>query len=220
MRTVQEVLGQQQQLQTQRLLRNAYSLLAIILTVSAIAAGFSMQLVTSPGIALVLSLASLGLIFVVNRTADSAAGLAWALVFAVCSGGSIGPLLNYYANLPAGSDIIMQALAGTALIFFVLSAIAMNASRDFSALRSMLVVGLVVTLIAVVANLFLQIPALQLTISAVLVLLMSGFILYDTSQMVHGGETNYIRAAVSMYINVFNLFVSLLRLIGFFSSDD
>ena len=135
-------------------------------------------------------------------------------------GASLGPMLLAYAGLPNGPALIMQALAGTALIFFGLSAYALTSRKDFSFMGGFLMIGLLVIVVAAIANIFLSIPALSLTISAVAVLVMSGLILFDTSRIVHGGETNYIRATVSLYLNVFNLFVHLLQLLGIFGGDE
>jgi len=128
-------------------------------------------------------------------------------------------MLNAYASLPNGPMLIMQALGGTALIFFSLSAYAMTTKKDFSFMGGFLMVGLVLALVAMVANIFLAIPALSLAISAGMVLIMSGLILFDTSRIINGGETNYIRATVALYLDVFNLFVHLLHLLGVFNDD-
>jgi len=135
-------------------------------------------------------------------------------------GASIGPMLNRYAALPQGPEIIMQALGATALVFFALSAYTLTSKKDFCFMGNFLFVGLILAVVAGIANIFFQVPALHLAINAVIVLVMSGFILFDTSRIVNGGETNYIRATVSLYLNIFNLFTALLQLIGVFNSDD
>ena len=114
----------------------------------------------------------------------------------------------------------MQSLGGTALIFFGLSAYALQSKRDFSFMRGFLFAGLVVAIVAMLANFFLQIPLLSVTLSAVVVMIMSGLILFDTSRIIHGGETNYIRATVGLYLNIYNIFVYLLSLLGVFGGDD
>lgn len=210
----------QDQLQISKMLRNTYSLLSLILVAAAVSAYLSMTLITSPIVAIVLSLVSIGLIFVVQRTANSASGLFFAMLFAVTMGASIGPLLNFYANMPQGASIITQAFGGTALIFFGLSGFVLSSKKDFSFMRNFLFVGLMVALIASIANLFFDIPALSLAISAAMVLIMSGYILHDTSAIVRGEYDNYIMAAVSLFINIFSLFVHLLRLLAAFNSDD
>jgi len=210
----------QDQLQISKMLRNTYSLLSLILVAAAVSAYISMTLITSPIVAIVLSLVSIGLIFVVQRTANSASGLFFAMLFAVTMGASIGPLLNFYANMPQGASIITQAFGGTALIFFGLSGFVLSSKKDFSFMRNFLFVGLMVALIASIANIFFDIPALSLAISAAMVLIMSGYILHDTSAIVRGEYDNYIMAAVSLFINIFSLFVHLLRLLAAFNSDD
>ena len=133
-------------------------------------------------------------------------------------GASIGPMLNRYTALPNGSELIMQAMGATALIFFSLSAYVLTTKKNFSFMGGFLMVGLIVALVAILANIFLQIPAMHLAINAVVVLLMSGFILYDTSNIIHGGETNYLRATVNLYLNILNIFTNLLSLLG--ANDD
>lgn len=203
-----------------KVLRNTYMLLAMTLTFSAVTAAIAMALDFGPMLGLGLSILALVLVFVVIKTADSAAGLFWVFAFTGVMGASIGPMLNRYAGMPNGPEIIMQAFAATALIFFSLSAYTLTSKKDFSFIGNFLFVGLIMALVAGLANIFFQVPALHLAISAVIVLLMSGFILFDTSRIVQGGETNYIRATVSLYLNIFNLFTALLQLLGFLNSDE
>jgi modulator of FtsH protease len=158
--------------------------------------------------------------FVLPRTANSAAGI--AVVFGITGllGFGLGPILNVYMAMSNGGQIIMTALGGTGVIFLALSAYALTTKRDFSFLGGMLMVGFIVVLLAAVANIFMNIPALSLTISAVVILLMSGFILFDTSRIINGGETNYILATVSLYLSLYNIFVHLLHLLGALGGDD
>jgi modulator of FtsH protease len=135
-------------------------------------------------------------------------------------GASLGPMLNAYAAMPGGPAMIMQALGGTALIFFALSGYALTSKKDFSFMGGFLMTGLIVVLVASLANIFFQIPALQLAISAAVIMVMSGLILFDTSRIINGGERNYIRATISLYLNVYNIFVHLLSLLGVLGSDD
>jgi modulator of FtsH protease len=160
------------------------------------------------------------LLFVVNRMADSAKGLPAIFAFAGAMGAGLGPMLNQYMAMPGGPSLVMQSLGGTALIFFGLSAYALQSKRDFSFMGGFLFAGLLIAIVAMVANFFLQIPILSVTISAVVVMIMSGWILFDTSRIIHGGETNYIRATVGLYLNIYNLFVHLLSLLGVFGGDD
>jgi modulator of FtsH protease len=216
----QQVMTGADSVSINKVLRNTYMLLAMTLTFSAVTASIAMALDFGPMLGLGLSILALVLVFVVMKTADSAAGLFWVFAFTGVMGASIGPMLNRYAGMPNGPEIIMQAFAATALIFFSLSAYTLTSKKDFSFMGNFLFVGLIMVVVAGIANIFFQVPALQLSISAVVVLLMSGFILFDTSRIVQGGETNYIRATVGLYLNVFNLFTALLQLLGFFNSDD
>lgn len=201
-------------LEINKVLKNTYLLLSATLTLSAVTAGTAMAMNLGHGAALIMMLVAFGLLFVVNKKADSASGIFWIFGFTGLMGASLGPTLNYYAAMPDGGSIIMQALGGTALIFFTLSGYVLNTKKDFSYIGGFLFVGLIVAIVAVIANLFLNIEILSLAISAVIILIMSGFILFDTSRIINGGETNYIRATVSLYLNIFNIFVSLLRLLG------
>ena len=205
---------------THKVLRNTYLLLAMTLVVSAISAGTSMALGLGSGAALVCMLAGFVMLFVVHKMADTAKGLPAIFVFTALMGASIGPLLSAYLALPNGGALVMQALGGTALIFFGLSAYALSTKKDFSFLGGFLMVGLLVIIVAAIANIFLAIPALQLTISSAAVLIMSGLILFDTSRIINGGETNYIRATVGLYLNIYNLFIHLLHLLGAFGGDE
>ena len=193
--------------QTNRVLRNTYMLLGMTLAFSAVTATISMVLQLPTFMYLVCVLVGFGLLFVVNRMADSAKGLPAIFAFTGVMGAALGPLLNVYLALPNGPNLVLQSLGGTALIFFGLSAYALQSKRDFSFMGGFLFAGLLVAIVAMIANIFLAIPALSLTISAAVVMIMSGLILMDTSRIVHGGETNYIRATVGLYLNIFNLFV-------------
>ena len=205
---------------TNKVLRNTYMLLAMTLGFSAMTAGVSMALGLGQGAALILMLVGFGLLFVVNRLADSAKGLPAIFAFTGVMGASLGPMLSYYLAMPGGPALVFQALAGTAVVFFGLSAYALTTRKDFSFMGGFLMVGLIVVLVAMLANIFLGIPALSLTISAAVVMIMSGLILFDTSRIVNGGETNYIRATVGLYLNIYNLFIHLLSLMTALSGDD
>ena len=204
-----------------KLLRNTYSLLALTLIFSAITGGVSMALNVGHGLGLVSSLVAMGLIwFVLPRTANSAAGL--GVVFAITGllGFGLGPMLNQYLKLTNGTELVMMALGGTGVIFLGLSAYALTTRRDFSFMGGFLFVGMLVVLAASLVNIFLQMPLMSLVIPGAVVLLMSGFILFDTSRIINGGETNYVMATISLYLNIFNLFISLLQLLGIARSDD
>lgn len=210
---------------TSKVLRNTYALLSMTLVVSAIAAGLSMALNLGYGLALVFNLSALGMLFFMRKWANSSKGIIMVFAFVSLLGAGLGPMLTRYMGLPNGGMLIMQAMGATALVFFALSGYVLTTGKNFSFMGGFLFVGLIVVLVAIVgsfvASLFgMQITGLSLAISAVIVLLMSGFILYDTSQIIHGGETNYIMATVSLYLDILNLFTSLLHLIGFLGNDD
>ena len=213
-------VGVESAISTNKVLKNTYMLLGITLLFSALTAGISMAMGLGQGAALILCLVGFGLLFVVNRTADSSKGLIAIFAFTGVMGASIGPMLNHYLAMPNGPALVMQALGGTAVVFFGLSAYALTTRKDFSYMGGFLMVGLLVAVVAMIANIFLAIPALSLTISAAVVMIMSGLILFDTSRIVNGGETNYIRATVSLYLNIYNLFIHLLHLLTAFSGDD
>ncbi|WP_439100466.1 Bax inhibitor-1/YccA family protein [Congregibacter sp.] len=205
---------------TNKVLRNTYMLLGMTLLFSAFTAGVSMIMGLPQGAALLLSLVGFGLLFVVHKTADSSKGLVAIFAFTGVMGASLGPMLNYYLAMPNGPSLVLQALAGTAVVFFGLSAYALTTRKDFSFMGGFLMVGLIVAVVAMIANIFLAIPALSLTISAAVVMIMSGLILFDTSRIINGGETNYIRATVSLYLNIYNLFIHILHLLTALSGDD
>lgn len=209
-----------ERLETHKVIRNTYMMLSLTLLFSGLTAAVSMVIAPPGWISLVTLGAALAMIwFVLPRTAQSMAGL--GVVFGITGllGFGLGPMLNYYMSLPNGGQIVMTALGGTGAIFLGLSGYALVSRRDFSFMGGFLVVGLVVVLAAMLGNIFLEIPALSMAISGAVVLLMSGFILYDTGRMVNGGEDNYLLLTVSLYLNIFNLFVHLLSLLGMNQND-
>ncbi|HSH84077.1 MAG TPA: Bax inhibitor-1/YccA family protein [Guyparkeria sp.] len=209
-----------EQLDTHKVIRNTYMMLSLTLLFSALTATVSLLAGVPGWMSLVTLGAALVMIwFVLPRTAHTGAGL--AVVFGITGllGFGLGPMLSQYLSLPNGGQIVMTALGGTGAIFLGLSGYALVSRRDFSFMGGFLVVGLVVALAAMLGNLFLDIPALSMAISAAVVLLMSGFILYDTGRMVNGGEDNYLLLTVSLYLNIFNLFVHLLSLLGMNQND-
>lgn len=207
-------------LATNKVLKNTYMLLGMTLAFSAVCAGISMAIGLPHGAALILSLVGFGLLFVVHKMADTSKGLLAIFAFTGVMGASIGPMLNAYLAMPGGPALVMQALGGTAIVFFGLSAYALTTRKDFSYMGGFLFVGLLVAVVASIANIFLAIPAVSLAISAAIVLIMSGLILFDTSRIIHGGETNYIRATVSLYLNIYNLFIHMLHLLTALGGDD
>lgn len=195
-------------------LRNTYMLLGMTLLFSAATAGIAMAMNIGHMTSLILTLVGFGLLFVVHKTAESASGIIAIFAFTGVMGASLGPMLNYYLALSNGPSLVMQALGGTAVVFFSLSGYVLTTRKDFSFMGGFLMVGLVVALVASLALMFFNIPGAQLALSAGIVVLMSGLILFDTSRIIHGGETNYIRATVSLYLNIYNLFTALLSLLG------
>ncbi|MCH1921059.1 Bax inhibitor-1/YccA family protein [Shewanella sp. A3A] len=202
-----------------KMLRNTYMLLAMTLAFSAVCAAVATAIGISPIASLVLSIGGLVLLFVTLKKADSAAGLAWIFAFTGVEGASLGHLLNTYLGMSNGPMLIMQALGLTAAIFVALSAYAVTTKKDFSFMRGFLVAGLVVVIVAAIINIFLGNSVVFMALNAGVALLMTGFILYDTSRIVNGGETNYIRATISLYLDFLNLFISILNLLGI-SNDD
>ncbi|MHB8920984.1 MAG: Bax inhibitor-1/YccA family protein [Halothiobacillus sp.] len=202
-------------LATNQLIRNTYLMLSLTLIWSAAMAGVSMWLKLPPMISLIAMFSSMALIwFVLPRTARSGAGLITVFAITGLMGLGLGPTINYYLHMAGGDQIVMTALGGTGAIFFALSAYALTTRRDFSFMGGFLMVGLIVVLLAMLGNLFFHLPALSMALSAAVILLMSGFILFDTSRMVNGGEDNYLMMTVSLYLNIYNIFVSLLNLLG------
>ena len=204
-----------------KVLRQTYTLLSMTLLFSAAMAGVAMAMGVPPVMSLVGTIGGIVILaFVLPRFANSTAGL--GLVFAGTGllGFGLGPILSMYLALPNGPSIVATAMGGTGVIFLGLSAYVLTTKKDFSFMGGFLMVGLMVVFGAIILGFFVQMPALQLTISAAIVLLMSGFILFDTSRIINGGETNYIMATVSLFINIFNLFTALLQLLGIMGGDD
>ncbi len=210
----------QSALQTNKLLRNTYALLALTLGFSAVTAGMSMAFnLPHPGIILTL-IGYFGLLFLTAKLRNSVWGIAAVFALTGFMGFTLGPIISAYLSLPNGSQIVMQALGGTGIIFLALSAYAIKSEKDFSFMGGFLFVGILVAFLAGLAAIFFQMPGLSLAVSAMFVLLMSGLILYQTSEIIHGGETNYIMATVTLYVSIYNLFTSLLHLLGAFSGND
>lgn len=207
-------------LATNKLLRNTYTLLAGTLLFSAVTAGIAMA-VNAPPLHWAITLAGyFGLLFLTNALRNSAWGLAAIFALTGFMGYTLGPIISLYLGLPNGHETVLLALGGTGAIFFGLSGYALTTRKDFSFIGGFLFVGILVAFLAGLAAIFFQIPALSLAVSAMFILLMSGFILFQTSLIVNGGETNYIMATVSLYIAIYNLFLSLLQLLGIFGGDD
>jgi len=203
-----------------RVLRNTYGLLSMTLLFSAGAAAASAALqLPHPGIVITL-LGYFGLLFLTTRLRDSGWGLLSVFALTGFMGYTLGPIISHYLAMPNGHQVVAMAMGGSAAIFLGLSAYATASRRDFSFLGGFLMTGIIVAFLAGLGAIFFAVPALALTVSAVFLLLMAGLILYQTSQIIHGGETNYVMATVTLYVSIFNLFTSLLHLLGVGGSDD
>ncbi|MCL1825673.1 MAG: Bax inhibitor-1/YccA family protein [Betaproteobacteria bacterium] len=212
--------SQTQTLATNRLIRNTYTLLALTLAFSAAMAGVSMFFQLPFFNPIVFLLVYFGLLFLTTKFRNSGMGIVCVFALTGFLGMTLGPILSFYLATPHGSQLVMQALGATAFIFFALSAYALVSRKDFSFMGGFLFVGVLVAFLAGLAALFFNLPTLSLAVSAAFVLLSSGIILYQTSAIVNGGETNYIMATVTLYVSLYNLFLSLLRLLSAFSGDD
>jgi modulator of FtsH protease len=206
--------------ETSKVLRNTYMLLAMTLTFSAVTAGLSMTLnLPHPGLIITL-IGFYGLLFAIHKTRDSVMGLVLTFVLTGFMGFTIGPILSMYLAVPGGGTLVMNAFGLTALTFFGLSGYALTTRKDFSFLSGFLVAGFFVLIGAMLVGFFTNIPGLHLAISAGFVLFSSAAILYQTSAIIHGGERNYVLATITLYVSIYNLFMSLLHLLQAFSGND
>jgi modulator of FtsH protease len=213
--------GAQQATAANKVLKNTYLLLSATLAFSAVMAMVSMAMAVPPITYLVSIIASMLLgIFVLPRTANSTSGIGVIFLITGLLGFGLGSILQMYLALPNGPQVIATAFAGTGIIFLGLSGYALSSKRDFSFMGGFLFAGMMVVVLAMIANIFLQMPALSLAVSGGIILLMSGFILFDTSRIVRGGETNYIMATYGLYLSIFNIFISLLQILGIMGSDE
>ncbi len=213
-------LSHESALATNKVLRNTYAMLAMTLLFSAGTAMLSTTLNIGHGASLgCLVAAFILLMFVLPRTAESAAGIGVVFAFTGLLGFSLGPMLNHYLNMSNGAELITTSMAGTAVVFLGLSGYVLTTKRDFSFLGGFLFTGIMLLLLAIIAGVFLQMPGLWLAINAVVILIFSGFILFDTSRIINGGETNYLHATASIFLSIFNIFQALLSLLGFAGND-
>ncbi len=208
-------------LTTNKLLRNTYMLLSMTLLFSAFTAGLSMFLnLPHPGM-LITMVGYFGLLFLTQKLSNSAWGIVSVFALTGFMGMTLGPILSMYIhNISNGTELVMMALGGTGVIFLGLSAYALTSRKDFSFLGGFLMVGVLVAFLAGIGAAVFAIPALSLAVSAMFIMLMAGMILFQTSAMVNGGETNYILATVNLYVTIYNLFLSLLQILGVFGRDD
>jgi modulator of FtsH protease len=208
-------------IEVNKVLKNTYLLLSATLLFSALTAGLSMAFSwPHPGMILTL-VGYFGLLFLTARFRNSALGLLFVFALTGFMGLTLGPIISAYINaFPNGDQLVMTAMGGTGVIFLGLSGYALTSRKDFSFLGGILMAGILVAFLAGIGAAVFSIPALSLAVSAMFILLMSGMILWQTSEIVHGGETNYIMATVTLYISIYNLFLSLLQILGIFGGDD
>ena len=203
-----------------KVLRQTYMLLGMTLAFSATLTAVAVSVGATPINWIVSMVVMFGLLFAVQAKRNSAMALPLVFAFTGWMGWSLGPMVAFVLGSAGGMGILFNATAGTAITFFALSAYAITSGRDFTFMRGFLMTGLIVCLLAIVAGFFFQVPGLQLAISGALILLAAGFILFDTSNIVRGGETNYVMATVSLYINIYMLFSNLLAIMGVMGSDE
>ncbi len=200
-----------------KLIRNTYTLLSLTLLFSAATAGLAVALNLPPFGPIITLVGYFGLLFLTTKLRNSMWGLVSVFALTGFMGLTLGPIISLYLGLPNGGQLVMTAMGGTGAIFLGLSAYALTTRKDFSFLGGFLMVGIMVAFLVMLAAVIFSMPMVSLAMSAMFVLLMSGFILYQTSQLVHGGETNYIMATIGLYVSIYNLFLSLLQLLSAFS---
>ena len=204
-----------------QVLRNTYALLSMTLLFSAVMAGVSMAMNWPyPNLMIVLG-GYFGLLFLTTKLRNSGWGILAVFALTGFMGATLGPIINMYMyRFGNGAEIVMMALGGTGVIFLAMSGLALTSKRDYSFMGKFLFIGILVAFLAGLGNIFFQLPALGLAVSSMFVMLMAGLILYQTQQIVRGGETNYIMATVTLFVSLFNLFTSLLHILGFGFGED
>ena len=206
-------------LATNKVLRNTYALLGVSLFPTVIGALMGMSMswgfaASSPILFMIMTLGGIfGMFFLIQKNKNSSLGVVFLLGLTFLLGLMLGPILQAAFSLSNGGQIVSLAAGGTGAIFLVLAGIAQTSKRDFSFMGKFLMIGLIMLILASLANMFFQVPAASLAISAIAVMIFSGFILYDVNRIVRGGETNYIMATLALYMNIYNLFVNLLHLL-------
>ena len=208
-------------IEVNKVLKNTYALLSLTLLFSGAMAGLSMAFNwPHPGLLITL-VGYFGLLFLTTRFRNSALGLVFVFALTGFMGLTLGPIVSYYLTaLPNGHQLVMMAMGGTGVIFLGLSGYVLTTKKDFGFLGGFLFAGIVVAFIAGIGAVFFSMPALSLAVSAMFILLMSGLILYQTSEIIHGGETNYIMATVTLFVSIYNIFLSLLHILGIFGGDE
>lgn len=213
--------GTESALATNKVLRNTYLLLSMTFLFSAFTAYMSFASHSKPLHPVLLIVGMYGLMFLTNALKNSAWGLVSVFAFTGFMGYTIGPVLSFYiAHFSNGPQLVTTALGGTGLIFLALSGYVLTTRKDFSYLGGFLFVAVMLALLAMIAGIFFHTPALMLGVSAAFILISSGLILLQTSEIIHGGETNYISATVSLFVSIYNLFISLLNLLGAFGGRE
>ena len=220
MQQITATRSESQILATNKVLRNTYTLLSMTLLFSAATAGISMVMNLPPFSPILTLVGYFGLLFATTKFRNSSLGLLFVFMLTGFMGLTLGPILNLYLATANGSQLVMTALGGTGVIFLALSGYALTSRKDFSFMGGFLMVGILVAFLGGIAAMIFSMPLMSLAVSGMFVLLMSGLILYQTSQIIHGGETNYIMATVTLYISIYNLFLSLLHLLTAFAGED
>ncbi|MFA5521294.1 MAG: Bax inhibitor-1/YccA family protein [Castellaniella sp.] len=210
-----------------RVMRNTYWLLALSLIPTVLGAmvglstGMNRIMSASPGTSAILFLAgAFGLMFMVERNKNSSVGIAFLMAFTFFMGLMLSRMLGFVLGMGNGSQLIMLAFGGTGAVFGTMATIASTTKRDFTHLQKFLLIGVVILIVAALANIFLQLPALMLTVSVMAIGIFSALLLVDLQRIINGGETNYISATLAVYLDVYNIFVNLLMLLGIFGGRD
>ena len=216
-----DISNQAHSITTNNILKSTYQLLSVTLLFSGAMAYLSI-LMQLPYFGILITLGGyFGLLFLVNRLKNSAYGILAVFALTGFMGLTLGPIINYYITaFSNGAELIAMAMSGTGLIFLSLSFYVIISRKDFSFMGGFLASGILIAFLCAIAAYFFNIPALSLAISAVFILLMSGLILYETSNIIHGGETNYIMATITLFLSIYNLFLSLLHILGIFSGEE
>src|SRR5690625_243080 len=210
-----------------RVLRNTYWLLALSLiptvlgAVIGLSSGMNAFMAASPGTSTIIFLVgAFGLMFLVERNKNSSLGVLLLLAFTFFMGLMLSRIIGYVLGFSNGAQLIMLAFGGTAAVFAAMATIATTTKRDFTHLQKFLFIGVVILIVAAIANIFLQLPALVLTVSVMAIAIFSALLLVDLQRVVNGGETNYVSATLAVYLNLYNIFVNLLMLLGIFGGED
>jgi modulator of FtsH protease len=220
MQQITATRSESQILATNKVLRNTYALLSMTLLFSAATAGIAMMMNLPAFNPIITLVGYFGLLFATAKFRNSGLGILFVFMLTGFMGLTLGPILNFYLATANGSQMVMTALGGTGVIFLAMSGYALTSRKDFSFMGGFLMVGILVAFLGGIAAMIFSMPLMSLVVSGMFVLLMSGLILFETSNIIHGGETNYIMATVSLYISIYNLFLSLLHLLTAFGGNE